>query len=196
MTEEIRLIKKKIKKVLDKDRYQHTLGVAYTASSLAMRYGIDIDRAFLAGLLHDCAKNIPNDEKIALCKKYKVKLTEVEKQAPYLIHSKLGACLAKELYKVDDREILDAVRNHTTGRPGMSVLEKIIFTADYIEPGRNTAPNLSKIRQMAFVDIDNAVIEILYDTLEYLETKDQIIDPMTKKTYDYYVTCKRGTTNG
>ncbi len=191
MTEEIKSIKKKIKKVLDKDRYQHTLGVAYTASSLAMRYGIDIDRAFLAGMLHDCAKNIPNDEKFALCKKYKVKLTEVEKEAPYLIHSKLGACLAKEIYKVDDREILDAVRNHTTGRPGMSLLEKIIFTSDYIEPGRTTAPNLAKIRQMAFVDIDEAVIEILYDTLEYLKTKDQIIDPMTQKTYDYYVTCKK-----
>ena len=73
----------------------------------------------------------------------------------------------------------------------MSLLEKIIFTSDYIEPGRTTAPNLAKIRQMAFVDIDEAVIEILYDTLEYLKTKDQIIDPMTQKTYDYYVTCKK-----
>ena len=188
MTEEIRAIKKKVKKVLDKDRYQHTLGVAYTAASMAMRYGVDIDRAFLAGLLHDCAKNIPNDEKISLCKKYNLKLTKVEKEAPYLIHSKLGACLAKEIYKIDDNEIIDAVRNHTTGRPGMSLLEKIIFTADYIEPGRNSAPNLSKIRQIAFVDLDTAVIEILHDTLDYLSTKDQVIDPMTKKTYDYYMT--------
>ncbi|MCR4743642.1 MAG: bis(5'-nucleosyl)-tetraphosphatase (symmetrical) YqeK [Lachnospiraceae bacterium] len=191
MTEEIKAIKKKVKKVLDKDRYQHTLGVAYTAASLAMRYGIDIDRAFLAGILHDCAKNIANDEKFTLCKKYKIKLSDVEKQAPYLIHSKLGACLAKEIYKVEDKEILDAVRNHTTGRPGMTVLEKIIFTADYIEPGRTTAPNLSKIRQMSFVDLDKAVIEILKDTLEYLNTKDQIIDPMTQKTYDYYVACTK-----
>ena len=72
MTEETRIIKKKVKKVLDKDRYQHTLGVAYTAASLAMRYGIDIERAYLAGILHDCAKNIPNDEKMSLCKKYKI----------------------------------------------------------------------------------------------------------------------------
>ncbi|XME03343.1 bis(5'-nucleosyl)-tetraphosphatase (symmetrical) YqeK [Lachnospiraceae bacterium C1.1] len=191
MTEEIKAIKKKVKKVLDKDRYQHTLGVAYTAASLAMRYGIDIDRAFLAGILHDCAKNIANDEKFTLCKKYKIKLSDVEKQAPYLIHSKLGACLAREIYKVEDKEILDAVRNHTTGRPGMTVLEKIIFIADYIEPGRTTAPNLSKIRQMSFVDLDKAVIEILKDTLEYLNTKDQIIDPMTQKTYDYYVACTK-----
>ena len=186
MTEETRVIKKKIKKILDKDRYQHTLGVAYTAASLAMRYGVDIERAFLAGLLHDCAKNIPNDEKFDLCRKYKVKLNDVEKKAPYLIHSKLGAVLAKKIYGINDDEILNAVKYHTTGRPGMTLLEKIIFTADYIEPGRCNAQNLNEIRQLSFIDLDAAVKKILYDTLQYLETKDQLIDPMTQMTYDYY----------
>ena len=78
MNEKTIEIKHKMKKVLDKDRYQHTLGVAYTASCLAMRYELDPERLFLAGLLHDCAKNIPNGEKYALCKKYKIVLMVVE----------------------------------------------------------------------------------------------------------------------
>ena len=186
MTEETRIIKKKVKKVLDKDRYQHTLGVAYTAASLAMRYGMDVDRAFLAGILHDCAKNIPNDEKFALCKKYKIKLSDVEIAAPSLIHSKLGAVLGEKLYGVKDAEVLSAVKYHTTGRPGMTMLEMIVFTADYIEPGRKLAPNLQEIRQMAFIDLQTAVTKILGDTLDYLATKKQPVDPMTEKTYNYY----------
>ncbi|MCR4891829.1 MAG: bis(5'-nucleosyl)-tetraphosphatase (symmetrical) YqeK [Lachnospiraceae bacterium] len=187
MTEEINRIKKKIKKVLDKERYQHTLGVAYTACSMAMRYGENPDRLFLAGILHDCAKNIPNQEKYALCKKYKISLNETEKIAPYLLHSKLGAYLAEHTYGIKDMEVLNAVRYHTTGRPGMSRIEKIIFTADYIEPNRKNAPNLPEVRRLAFTDLDEAVVKILDDTLEYLESGSRPIDPMTRMTYEFYL---------
>ncbi|SKB70842.1 putative HD superfamily hydrolase of NAD metabolism [Lachnospiraceae bacterium] len=188
MNEKIIDIKHKMKKVLDKDRYQHTLGVAYTASCMAMRYGLDPDRLFLAGLLHDCAKNIPNGEKYALCKKYRIELNETEKKAPSLVHAKLGAYLAEHTYGIKDPEIIRAVRNHTTGRPGMSIIEKIIFTADYIELHRDQAPNLPEIRHMAFTDLDDAVLKILSDTLVFLNSKDRPVDPMTKETYDYYMT--------
>ena len=186
MNDRNKTIKKKIKKMLDNDRYQHTLGVAYTASALAMRYRLDPETLFTAGLLHDCAKNIPNDEKYALCKKYDIELNEVEKKAPYLLHSKLGAYLAEKDFGIKDKEILNAIRYHTTGRPGMSLTEKIIFIADYIEMNRTEAPNLTDIREMAFTDIDLAVKKVLTDTLFYLSKGDRPVDPTTKETYDFY----------
>lgn len=189
-------IKKKIKRELDKDRYQHTLGVAYLASSLAMRYRLDPERLFTAGLLHDCAKNIPNDEKYALCKKYKIALNDTEKKAPYLLHSKLGAYIAEHDYGISDKEILNAIRYHTTGRPGMSLVEKIIFTADYIEINRKEAPFLTEIREMAFTDIDKAVKKILHDTLEYLTKGDRPVDPTTRETYEYYMNITTGDQYG
>ena len=187
MNERNEEIKKKIKKILDKDRYQHTLGVAYTAACLAMRYGADMESAITAGLLHDCAKCIPTDEKFRLCSKYGIELTEFEKKNSALIHAKLGAYLAENKYGIEDRDIIDAVRTHTTGEPAMSLLQQIIITAEFIEPRRDQAPNLSEIRQMAFVDLDRAVEKILYDTLNYLgKKKDAPIDPATRKTYEYY----------
>lgn len=186
MTEKNYELKKKIKKTLDKDRYQHTLAVAYTASCLAMKYGSDIDDAFTAGLLHDCAKCIPNDEKIKLCDKYGIKLTDIEKKNPALIHAGLGAYLAEHKYGINNKDIINAVRTHTTGEPGMSLLQKIIFTADYIEPGRNQAKNLREVRALAFTDLDKAVETILHDTLNYLNDKTAAIDPETERTYRFY----------
>lgn len=180
-------LRKAIKKVQDKERYEHTLGVAYTAASLAVLNDIDPKKALVAGLLHDCAKCISPQDKIALCKMYGVDVTPIEKRNPSLLHAKLGAKLAKEKYNEKDVDILNAIENHTTGRPNMSVLEKIIFIADYIEPSRNKAPNLMQIRKMAYNDIDTALIKILQDTLDYLEQTGNEIDPGTKKTLDFYL---------
>lgn len=186
MNEELKKIRKKVKKALDKDRFEHTKGVAYTAACLAMAHGADIHKAFLAGLLHDCAKCIPNEEKLSLCKKHKIKLSEVEKRNPYLIHAKLGAFLAKEEYGVSDEEILHAIEVHTTGAPNMSELDKIIFIADYIEPERDKAENLPEVRKKAFSDLDEALLQILFDTLFYLGKSEKEIDPSTEETYHYY----------
>ena len=187
MTDKNEDLKRKIKKALDKDRYQHTLGVAYTAACLAMKYGSDIDDAFTAGLLHDCAKCIPTDEKFRLCEKYGIELSRFEKENPALIHARLGAYLAEAKYGIKDSDILAAIRTHTTGEPEMSLLQKIIFTADFIEPRRDQAPNLKEIRELAFADLDRAVEKILFDTLNYLgKKKDAPIDPATRTTYEYY----------
>ena len=175
-----------MEKVQDEKRYEHTLGVAFTAASLAMRYGADVKQAQVAGLLHDCAKCMTNEERLSICKKNKLEVTPVEKANPFLLHAKVGAFLAKEKYGIQDEEILSAVRCHTTGRPNMTLLEKIVFTADYIEPSRKTAPNLDEVRTMAFQNLDIALCKILSDTLNYLDTVDQEIDPMTKETYHYY----------
>lgn len=189
-------INKYLKKHLTKSRYTHTLGVAYTAVSMAMRYNPDtsnsdfIRKAELAGLLHDCAKCMDNDKKIKLCDKHKIPYSSMEAAHPYLLHGKVGAFIAKSKFDIKDEDILQAITWHTTGRPNMSLLEKIIFIADYIEPSRRPIPELDEIRQMAFLDIDKTMEKILSNTLNYLEAKGSPIDTMTQTTYESYVNTK------
>ncbi len=185
-TADIKKIRKAMEKCQDEKRFTHTLGVAYTATALAMRYDADIKKAETAGLLHDCAKCMDNDKRISICKKHHISITEVEKRNPFLLHAKVGSFIAMDKYHIHDTDIINAILNHTTGRPGMSLLEKIIFVADYIEPSRKQAPNLAQIRRLAFVDLDGALLNILQDTLRYLENIGGDPDPLTQKTYDYY----------
>ena len=185
-TLDLHKIRKQLAKHLDAKRYEHTLGVAYTAAALAMRYGENIYDAELAGLLHDCAKCIDNEKKIQICEKHQIEISDSERKNPFLLHAKVGGYIANKKYDVKDSNILNAVIYHTTGRPEMSMLEKIVYIADYIEPGRNTAPNLATIRSLVFQDLDKALLQILEDTLTYLQKTDKEIDPMTQKTYEYY----------
>ena len=182
----IEKFKKKLCKDLTDDRYEHTIGVADTAFALALRYGADAENAYIAGLLHDCAKCFSNDKKFELCKKYGVELTQVEKDNPFLIHAKLGAVIAKEKYGIDDPEIQSAIAYHTTGKPGMTLLEKIIFSADYIEPGRKDIPGLKEIRECIFEDLDKAILLIYEGTLNHLKNKDQVIDDTSREAYEFY----------
>lgn len=181
-----REIEKQLKKALDKDRFNHTLGVMYTAAALAMAHGADMEQALYAGLLHDCAKCIPNEEKIALCRKYQIPVSAAEERSPFLLHAKLGAYYARNTYEIQDEEILHAIKVHTTGEPGMNTLDKIIYIADYIEPNRDQAPNLETIRKLAFQNLDETMEQILGDTLSYLKEKGGEIDPLTAETYAYF----------
>ena len=183
---DLRKIRRSMENKLDHKRYEHTLGVAYTAAALAMRYGEDMHKALLAGLLHDCAKCMSNDKRLAICEKYNIAISEAERKNPFLLHAKVGSFLAMKKYGGSDKNVINAILNHTTGRPGMSLLEKIIWIADYIEPGRKQAPNLARIRQLAFEDLDQALLIALEDTLQYLHAGKMEIDTMTQKTYDYY----------
>ena len=179
-------IRKQLAKVLDSKRYEHTQGVAYTSAALAMRYGEDIQKAELAGLLHDCAKCLDNEKKIHICKKHNINISEAEFRNPFLLHAKVGGYLAKTKYKIDDEDIINAVLYHTTGRPGMSLLEKIVYIADYIEPGRENAPNLEEVRKLSFQDLDEALLRFLEDILVHLKDSKKEIDPMTQMTYEFY----------
>ena len=179
-------MQKKLSKYLDEDRYNHTLGVMYTCAALAMVHGCDMKDAQAAGLLHDSAKCIPNKKKLKMCEHNKIPVTEFEKGHPFLLHAKLGAYLAEEKYGIKDPEILSAITYHTTGKPEMSVLEKIVYIADYIEPGRFKAPNLAKIRKLAFQNLDECMYEILKDTLIYLEENPKDVDYATKDAFVYY----------
>lgn len=179
-------MERKLRKELDDNRYQHTLGVMFTASSLAMCHGEDVEKALVAGLLHDCAKCIPNDKKLKMCADNGIEISKIELKAPYLLHSKLGAFLARERYGVTEEDILGAITWHTTGRPNMTKLEKIIFVADYIEPSRNKAARLPEIRELSFRDLNQAVYEILEDTLHYLDAGQGEVDEMSRSAYRYY----------
>ena len=177
---------KTLEQELSYKRFIHTLSVAGTASSLAMCYGADLEKAETAGLLHDCAKCMDVRKMQKVCEKAGLTVSSFEADSGSLLHSKAGSVLAAEQYGITDPDMINAIRYHTTGRPGMSLLEKIIFVADYIEPGRFTAKNLPLIRRLAFSDIDEALMKILYDTLVYLNSTGLVVDPMTQKTYDYY----------
>ena len=186
--ERIALIKE-LESELAYGRFIHTLDVAATAANLAMCYGADLDKAEVAGLLHDCAKCMSLGKMLKVCDKAGTDLSEFEKNSVSLLHSKAGAVLAESRYGVRDEGTLNAIRFHTTGRPGMSLLEKIVFVADYIEPGRDSAPNLPQVRKLAYESIDDCVLQILKDTLRYLATTGSAVDPMTQKTYEYYRRC-------
>lgn len=186
MNPDINKISKKLQKELDAERYRHTIGVMYTAASLAMCHGENMEHALLAGLLHDCAKCIPGHQKIKLCRKYQLEVSEVEEKNPSLLHAKLGAYLAANKYGITNQNILNAINSHTTGRPEMSLLEKILYVADYMEPGRTELPNMSEVRRLAFQNINDCLYRILEDSLAYLRSRDLPIDIMTEKTYLYY----------
>lgn len=185
MNEQIITFRKQLKHKLDPMRYEHSLSVSYTCIALAMRYGYDLQKAELAGLMHDCAKRYTDNELIARCAKHNVELTEAEISAPAVIHAKYGAWLAEHKYGIHDPEILDAIRCHTTGKPEMGTLDKILYIADYIEPRRDKADNLSEMRYLAFRDLDQTMYEILAGTLNYLDKKGSRVDPMTMQAFEY-----------
>lgn len=181
-------LKERLAKELSPQRYEHTLGVADTARRLAGIYGADAKKAYLIGLLHDCAKMYSDEELLALCEEKGLEITEAEKKAPYLLHAKYGAWLAENVYLVKDKEVCAAIASHTTGKPEMNLLEKIIFVADYLEPGRTKAPHLKVLRKLVETDIELTIVCILQDTLSYLKDTGAAIDPMTEKTFRYYDT--------
>lgn len=185
MLEEIKTI---LKEKLKQSRYVHTEGVARTAAALAKQHGCDAFKAELAGFLHDCAKCMDEEEQILICRKYGVALTDRELENPALIHAKTGAVLAREEYGIHEEEILHAISFHTTGCTDMSLLDKIIYIADYIEPGRDQAPRLDVIREEAFRDLDRALFFILEDSVVYLKNSGKVIDETTLKTYEFYKT--------
>jgi len=181
MDNQVLEIRKHLKKKLDPFRFEHTLGVTYTCQALAMRYGYDLQKAGLAGLLHDCAKRYDNDTMMEKCLKREIPITDSEVRDPSLLHAKLGAYMAREKYGVEDEEILNAIACHTTGRKNMTVLDKILYVADYIEPNRYKAVNLTSMRALAFENLDLACLSIMESILVYLESTNCPIDPLTSE---------------
>ena len=181
-------LEEEMRQILPKKRFHHSVAVAHLAAAYAVSIGLSPEKALIAGILHDCAKAYPDEQLVADCDRYQIPVTEVERRNGFLLHGKLGAFYAKEQYYITDEEILSAISYHTTGRPGMTAFEKIIFLADYLEPFRTqpTDPSLNEIRQIAFEDIDKAVYLALKNTLRYLSGTGQETDMTTSETFEEY----------
>ncbi|HHV60962.1 MAG TPA: HD domain-containing protein [Clostridiaceae bacterium] len=171
-------MKEKLEKILTPKRYIHSLNVMHTAVMLAKIYHEDENNAGTAGLLHDCARDIPADDIISLCEKYDIKPDSIYMAQPKLYHGPIGAILARDEFDVRDENILHAISCHTMGAENMSLLDKIIFIADYIEPDRNF-PGANDIREIAYTDIDRAMLLSLERTIKYLMVKGCLIHPDT-----------------
>lgn len=170
-------------------RFTHTLGVAVTSANLASVHGADASKAYLAGLLHDCAKYLTGEEQIQECERAGITLSPIERENTALIHGKLGAYYARTRYGVEEPEILSAITYHTTGRPEMSLLEKIVYLADYMEPGREMKCkpfSLEEIRKASFQNIDQALTMVLECCVGFLKKSARPIDSLTLETYEYY----------
>lgn len=188
LSEQYEAIKADLKSKLKPSRYEHTINVAQTAVWLSMSHGIDTDKAYLSGLLHDCAKYLSDEEMIAAAGDNNIELEPVELKSVQLIHSKLGAVFAKTVYGVEDEDILNSIRSHTTGRPGMTDLEKIIYLADAIEPSRCWDEVwLERMRAISSADLDYAMFCILDRTLEHLrQNYADNISNVTRDTLEYF----------
>lgn len=180
----------KLQGMIDEKRFAHSLGVRDTAVLLAERYGVDTEKAKVAGLLHDCAKNIPKEEGIKRCEKAGISLKPVCYVEKGLVHSYLGAIIAKTEFGVTDEEILSAIYYHTTGHEDMPLLTKIVYLSDIIEPGRNV-PNLDELRQIALEDIDEALIRAINSTICHILSKGSVLDCDTVMARNFLVQEKR-----
>ena len=179
-----------LKEELPEKRFYHTIGVRDMAVSLAKKYGVDINKAEIAALLHDCAKNMSLDNMHAICDRYFFNLSSLEAGNEGLLHSKAGACLAVEKYGIKDQEILDAIIYHTTGRPGMNTLEKIIYISDFIEINRKHSPKLPEYRKRVFYDLDSVLIDVLHDCIYHVKSVGHDIDSTSEETFKYYTNKK------
>lgn len=174
-----------VKLQLTEHRYQHTIGVMETAIKLADQYGGDVHKAELAAIFHDYAKFRPKEEmrQIIIEQKMPEELLEYNGE---LWHAPVGAYLVEKEAGITDDEVLDAIRYHTSGRVGMTLLDKIIYLADYIEPGRHF-PGVEEVRSMAAEDLNRALTQSMKNTIQFLMKKNQPVFPDTFKAYNSIV---------
>mgnify|MGYP006283760427 CR=1 FL=1 len=163
-------------------RYAHSVRVAETADTLALNHGEDRRKAFIAGFLHDLGRDIPEEELIPRARKY-FPVFEWEEKRPVVVHGKAGAALAKDELGIENPEILEAVAYHTTGKPGMGNIAKIVFIADAVEPGR-THITKDLYNRMLTIPLDTAVFELLKRKLVYLEGKHTDVAENTIRLYN------------
>ena len=164
----------------------YTLGVVETAKELAKINGEDIQKAELAALIHDVAKYIPVDEQVKILEEYAYELDEITLKSPQVLHGFVGAIVAKEKFGIEDEMVLDAVKYHTLAKKDMSTLEKIIYIADYIEPGRNF-PGVEELREITREDLDKGVLKGLENTILFVIKQGNLIHPLTIEARNFLI---------
>ena len=163
-------------------RYPHSLGVERAAKWLAQQYGGDVEKAAVAGILHDITKHLSPQEQLNLCEKYGIIPCAVEKSEPKMLHGKTAAAIARTEYGMPE-DVCEAIACHTTGRHGMTLLDKILYLADYIEETRDF-PGVEKARELAKVDIDRALLYCYDQTLTELVARAKLIHSDTIAAYN------------
>ena len=167
---------------LNQHRFMHSLAVAHTARQLAVAHHLDPVKAEAAGLLHDCAKCLPLSAMQQLCRDHQLTVDPDILQSGALLHSVAGACQAQDVYGITDPELLSAITNHTSGRPGMSKLDMVIWLADKIEPTRASYPLLDKVRMLAGFSLEKALLTSLEGSANYLRSSGKTVHPLTLQT--------------
>lgn len=174
----------RLKEMLSEKRYLHSLGVQETAVKLARKYGADDKKASIAGLVHDCAKGFDDEKLIQVYMLSGMEMNKVYEKQPQLLHGPVGAYIAKREFLIDDDEILHAISFHTTGCENMSMLDKIIYVADYIEPGRDF-PGVEAIRKAVYENIDRGLMMAFDSTISYVLDRHQLLDLNTVMARNY-----------
>ena len=164
---------------LKKNRFAHSVGVANTAVNLAKRFNVNTDKAYIAGLLHDCARQFENEQLPVEAAKRNVPIIDVEYAVPLLLHAPIGAVMVKTDYDIDDPEIIQAIARHTVADVNMSPLDMIIYFADMIEPHRDY-PGVDKLRRLA----ENAALEEMFleglnQSVAFVVQKGSLLHPQT-----------------
>lgn len=172
-------MKRTLKSGLKESRYLHSLGVADTAVILAKKFNADTDKAYIAGLLHDAAREFKNEDLIDEAKKRNIAIGEVEAKMPLLLHANIGAVLVGEKYEVTDKDICRAIETHTVAGQNMTVLQKIIYFADMIEPNRDY-PGVDELREFAKNHtLDEIMFKALSESILFVIEKKGLIHPAT-----------------
>lgn len=188
-------IEQKLAAMLTPTRYTHSLGVMETAVAMAQRFGADVEKARLAGLLHDCAKDIDYDKMIPLCRELGVELDPVKQEQKGLIHADLGAKMLETEFGITDPDIIGAVKYHTLGRENMTDLEKILYLADMTEPNRRAYDGLSELRELCKTNLNCAMLFGLERSIDHIRHKRKKLHSQTLAAQQYFLTlCKEKVT--
>ena len=192
MQQKIEEIRKYAKSVLSEKRFVHTVNVAEEAKRLARIWGADCEAAYLAGMAHDIAKEIPFDDVFTMLEGYGYVMDACEEESPAILHAPLGAYILEDKFEIKNCEILNAIRYHTTGRCDMTLLEKIIYIADFTEPGRKY-PQAKMVREISEENLEKAVLVQADEVIKFVIERGNTLHNSTVKMRNYYLTkIKRG----
>lgn len=173
-----------LQKSLSEKRYEHSVNVMHEAVILAEHYNVDVKKARIAGLLHDCGREVESKDAAAFAQKIGLSVSLIEKAQPVLLHAPIGRHIAQEKYGITDKSILESIAKHTTGSRGMDALAMIVFLADLIEPGRENK-GVSRLKRLAAQDLELAMLAALKMSIEYLLQSGRYIHPSCIDCWNY-----------
>ncbi|MCL1816677.1 MAG: bis(5'-nucleosyl)-tetraphosphatase (symmetrical) YqeK [Clostridiales bacterium] len=177
----------KLKDFLTVTRYEHSLRVSKEAAKLSIHYGLDVERAQLAGLLHDVARDFSADSLIAYANRFGIPIGSLEQINPLILHAPVGAAFLKNEWGLDDKAVLRGVAQHTVAAPGMDDFCQIVYLADIIEPGRREWPGLLALRNLSYRNLGRAMLLALEESFNYLRNNKIIIHPQAIEAYDFFL---------